>query len=815
MKRNRKLLSCLLILIVFLIPAANLVFALAPLAAGTFPGGTIVVPMDDKQADRVRVYGLIHEFLRLVPNSMVARVIEQPDVTMQTALTPNGALYQGGPFLIDASFLSSLANLRDTYMVNGVKIFSQVTYTTLTTSFTSNKIFFIRQPTRILVISDGYWGKTFLTLNRMGINYTQVTTDQIMANPALINQYSLIVLDSPGWYGIPQKFSTQKNEEIVAVYNTIQARVKAGNEVMYTDAALLDLNATFPGYMVMGNIGETGSWPSVMRNPAKGGFDPEFPSQYYGSGPTPNKIKIFTEEGAGYWVPVGVQAAHASDVRVLIDTTNFGVPTIPYAILAFYFPYGNGIVEGLALQPYQQLYPTYADYNGYYAVYQIYGNKFVEGPQNDFSLSATPPTQTVADTQTATYQVTVSSIGNFAGTVNLQVTGLPSGTQAIFTPSASPSVGLGQSVTETLNVLTSLSTPVGSYNLTITGGSTLPLITHTVSVGLVVTQPTADFTITASPNLLIINQGSCGNATVTVTSIGNFNSPVNITISGLPGRVTTTIVPNPILPSAGGMITSVVTFCAESNAAPGNYTLTITGTSGTIVHTVNILLRIPTPQVITPPFNALIFWLILGMLLLALGLGLLAFLLSGKRGQRRGPVVAAVPVPPPVVVAPPGPRLRYVLPIPTVRCRACGRVIPLNAVFCPHCGRPNVAVGPPARIVGARRASSGRRIIPVILALIAGILVLLNSAALLSPSFFSLWSGIFFWLPTIGVSYAFMLGAIIGLTLIFGAIIMAIGNGPLADIIIFPFAIFSLIIGGGFIAGMILGIIAGILALRR
>ena len=390
--------------------------------------------MDDKQADRIHVYGLIHEFLGRVPGSSMARVIEPPDVTIQTALTPNGALYQGGPFLIDASFLPQLTTLHN------LKLFSGVTYTTLTTSFTSDKIFFIRQPTKILVISDGYWGKTFLTLTRMGINYTQVNTDQIMANPSLINQYSLIVLDSPGWYGIPQKFSTLKNQQIVAVYNTIQARVKAGNEVMYTDAALLDLNATFPGYIQLGNIGETGSWPSTMHNPPAGNggnFVPEFPSQYYGSGPSPNHIRIFTEEGAGYWVPTGVQAAHSQDVRVLIDTPNFGVPKIPYAVLAFYFPYGNGIVEGLALQPYEQLYPIASDYNGYYAVYQIYGDKFVEGPQNAFDLSATPPTQTIAQTQTASYQVTVTSIGNFASTVNLQVTGLPVGSQAIFTPSAS------------------------------------------------------------------------------------------------------------------------------------------------------------------------------------------------------------------------------------------------------------------------------------------------------------------------------------------------------------------------------------------
>jgi thiamine transporter ThiT len=60
-----------------------------------------------------------------------------------------------------------------------------------------------------------------------------------------------------------------------------------------------------------------------------------------------------------------------------------------------------------------------------------------------------------------------------------------------------------------------------------------------------------------------------------------------------------------------------------------------------------------------------------------------------------------------------------------------------------------------------------------------------------------------------------MLGAIIGLTLVLGAIIMAVGNGALADVVIFPFAIFSLMIGAGFVAGMLLGIIAGILALLR
>jgi hypothetical protein len=74
---------------------------------------------------------------------------------------------------------------------------------------------------------------------------------------------------------------------------------------------------------------------------------------------------------------------------------------------------------------------------------------------------------------------------------------------------------------------------------------------------------------------------------------------------------------------------------------------------------------------------------------------------------------------------------------------------------------------------------------------------------------------VFFWLPIIGATYAFALGVFIGLTLILASIILILSNGALADVIIFPFAIFSLIIGGGFIAGMVLGIVAGLLGILR
>ncbi|MGA2971459.1 MAG: hypothetical protein ABSE39_02400 [Candidatus Bathyarchaeia archaeon] len=804
MKVARNVIVCLVLALVTLTPALTPVMAaIAPLAAATFPVGTIVVPMDGKQNDRIHVYGLIHEFQKSTPNALLARVIEPPDVTLQTQLTPSGDVYQGGPFLIDASYDSNM----NTMLSNST--FAKVTVTHLTSSFTSNNIFFVRQPTRILVIGDGYWGKTFLTLQRMGISYTQVTTDQILANPSLINQFSLIVLDSPGWYGNPIPYAPARRAQIQAVYNTIQTRVQAGNEVMFTDAALLDLNSTFPGYIHLGASGIASTPNVIIYNPPRGGFNPEFPSQYYNAGPNPNNAKILTEEGAGQWVPTGVQSAHAGDIRILMDSKNYGYPhpQVPYTILAFYFPYGYGIVEGLAFQPYQQLYPNYADVNGYYATYEIYGNKFVEGPQIDFLLSASPSTLSVAQGQTATYTLSVTSIQSFSSAVNLQVTGgLPPGAQASIVPS-SVTPAPGGTISSTLTIPIPLSTPTGTYTLTITGTSSLPQISHSITVTLSITPTTPDFTIAVTPNA-VVNQGQCGNITVTVGSIGNFSSPVDLTLSSLPAHVSGSFTPNPVTPPIGGTALSYLQLCADTSLAPGNYTITVAGTSGGVVHTADITLDVPIPV-----FNLLLLLILLALLFLAIALGLIIFALS-RRGPKRSRVV-----PVPVRYARMRPRAQYVMPLPTVRCRNCGRMMPLQAIFCPFCGRPQVTLAPrPGRVAAMSRRTT-RSVTGFSLILVSGILVLLNSAALLAPSFYGPplnWSAIFFWLPTIGQNYAFVIGAIIGLTLIMGSIIMVMGHGAIADVIIFPFAVFSLIIGGGFVAGFVLGVVGGILgALKR
>lgn len=104
-----------------------------------------------------------------------------------------------------------------------------------------------------------------------------------------------------------------------------------------------------------------------------------------------------------------------------------------------------------------------------------------------------------------------------------------------------------------------------------------------------------------------------------------------------------------------------------------------------------------------------------------------------------------------------------------------------------------------------------------ILSILGGILVIINAAALLSTPFWDLWITIFFWLPTIDPSathgLAFAIGAVIGLIVVVGSLMMILGYGTIGSIVVFPLAVLSLVIGGGFIAGFVLGIVGGILGM--
>jgi hypothetical protein len=84
----------------------------------------------------------------------------------------------------------------------------------------------------------------------------------------------------------------------------------------------------------------------------------------------------------------------------------------------------------------------------------------------DFTLSATPSSQSVIPSSSTSYTVNTTADTGFTGTISLSVSGLPANATGSFS-SASVSVG----ASSTLTVATASNTPTGSFVLTITGTS--------------------------------------------------------------------------------------------------------------------------------------------------------------------------------------------------------------------------------------------------------------------------------------------------------------------------------------------------------
>jgi serine protease AprX len=192
----------------------------------------------------------------------------------------------------------------------------------------------------------------------------------------------------------------------------------------------------------------------------------------------------------------------------------------------------------------------------------------------DFSLSASPSSQTLTQGQSTSYGIAVVPTGGFGSPVSLSAAGLPSGAGATFSPNPATS-------SSTMSVTTAPSTPAGTYSLTITGssGGLVRTTTVTLMVG-------ADFSLAASPSSRAVKRGQSTSYTVTIIGGPGFGDQVGLSVGALPSGVTATFSTNPTRTS------STLSVTASSSAKPGNSTLTITGagTSG-LTHTTSVMLQ--------------------------------------------------------------------------------------------------------------------------------------------------------------------------------------------------------------------------------
>src|SRR5256712_7161263 len=193
----------------------------------------------------------------------------------------------------------------------------------------------------------------------------------------------------------------------------------------------------------------------------------------------------------------------------------------------------------------------------------------------DFSMSVTPASQTVGVGSGTSYTVSITPTGGFSGPVVLSVDGLPAGATGTFTPN--PATG-----SSTLAVTTATTTPNGTYPLTVRGVN--GTLSHSAPATLVV-NPAPDFSLSAAPSSRSIG-GSVSSTTysITVTPINGFNSPVSLSASGPLIGALGTFSPNPATAS------STLTVSIMPNIPAGTYTLTLTGTSGSLTHSTSVTL---------------------------------------------------------------------------------------------------------------------------------------------------------------------------------------------------------------------------------
>jgi Mg-chelatase subunit ChlD/uncharacterized membrane protein len=202
----------------------------------------------------------------------------------------------------------------------------------------------------------------------------------------------------------------------------------------------------------------------------------------------------------------------------------------------------------------------------------------------DYSVAATPSTQTVNAGQTAVYAVTVEKTRDFAGEIRLGVLGLPAGVTAAFSPAVV--TGSGSS---TLTLTTSAGTPAGAFQFMATGAS--GSVIRTTSLGFEIAS-SADFTLTAVPATVLTAQSAVTPFAVTITATGAFDSPVTLQASGGPAGAGISFAPATIQKSG----TSVMTVTVPAAATPGDYTVTITAAGGGRSHQTSVVLQVRAAQ---------------------------------------------------------------------------------------------------------------------------------------------------------------------------------------------------------------------------
>jgi len=216
---------------------------------------------------------------------------------------------------------------------------------------------------------------------------------------------------------------------------------------------------------------------------------------------------------------------------------------------------------------------------------------------SDVSMYITPKSQTITPGGAPTYSLGILWAGTAPVSSTFYVNLPMSGASAVFYGTfGSGTITYGPVTTypdyPTLTITTLTSVVPGSYPLSIVASGA----TTRNYYFILVIRAAGDFSISASPTSLPLNQGDTGSSTITVTSTSPFASPTSLAWSWVgtapTDGVTPSLSPTTVTPTSGGSKTSTLTITTTSTATTGTFTIMVTGTCYQLSHNVNITLTI-------------------------------------------------------------------------------------------------------------------------------------------------------------------------------------------------------------------------------
>ncbi|MBI4851109.1 MAG: hypothetical protein HY819_04700 [Acidobacteria bacterium] len=204
-------------------------------------------------------------------------------------------------------------------------------------------------------------------------------------------------------------------------------------------------------------------------------------------------------------------------------------------------------------------------------------------------LQISQQTLTVTQGQIANYSVGINRV-NVISPVTLGLTMLNN--------NSIPGLGVTYSQNPTtannvgLNLATSSSTPVGTYNFVLTGrtaGVTIPDSNTFTLVVKAATVQQPDFSLSLSPSILTIKSGETASFTIIRTDSNGFSSNISVNVTGIPSNSINGLPTSFSFPVSLPIITS-------TDTPVGTYTITVSGVGGGLTRTASATLRVdPSP----------------------------------------------------------------------------------------------------------------------------------------------------------------------------------------------------------------------------